>query len=252
MFDSYVRMNSFFGGTQYEKMDLASYPYDPARAQELLKGAGWNRRGTDGILVNDRGERCSFTLTYGSQGLTRHLTVYVEDLKTSGIEMKLRLVDDAKSFKDGLERNYEALLFGMSGSIYPVPEQYLHSSYAKTKNNNNVFAFASEEVDQLIDIYNTNLDFNARLKATDRIEEIIKDEAFYIPFWHAPYVRALYWNNLGHPDDYEPLYASELNDVMTWWFDQDLDEQLQKAIKEKQAIPGVNDVVDVDPHGLMK
>lgn len=252
MYNSYVRMNSFFEGTQYEKKDLVPYLYDQGKAAQYLKMAGWTRRGDDGILLNDKGERCSFTLTYGSETITRHLTVYVEDLKKAGVEMKLRLVDGAKAFEDGLQRNYQALLFSRSGGIYPDPEQFLHSSYASEKNNNNVFGFADPEVDQLIGIYNTNLDFNERLRAMHRIDTIVKEAAFYIPFWHAPYVRGLYWNSLGHPADHEPLYASSLNDSMTYWFDQGLEKELQRAMKENQALPGVNDVIEVDPHGLLK
>ncbi|MBF0105411.1 MAG: ABC transporter substrate-binding protein [Deltaproteobacteria bacterium] len=252
MYNDYTRLNSFFEGTQYANEALPSYPYDPAKADAHLKEAGWLKRGADGILVNDKGERCSFTLTYGSQGLTPHLTVYVEDLKKAGVEMKLRLVDGAKAFKDGLERNFQVMLISMSGEVYPSIEQYLHSDYARTSNNNNFFSFADKEIDSLIAVYNTNLDFNERVKAVHRIDEIVKDEAFYIPFWHAPYLRVLFWNNLRHPDDYEPLYTSSANEYMTYWFDEELDTRLKQAMQEGREIPNVNDKIEVDPHGLLK
>ncbi len=252
MYNAYVRVNSFWGGTEYEKKDLHSYPYSPKKAAEYLKKAGWTGRGPDGILRNARGERCSFILTYGSQGLTRHLTVFVEDLKEAGVEMKLRLVDGAKAFKDGLDKNFQALLFGRVGGIYPSPEQYLHSDYAKTKNNNNVFSFADPEVDRLIDIYSKNLNFRQRLEATHRIEEIVKDEAFYIPFWDGPYVRMLFWNNLGYTDQMEPLYSSVFNDYQTYWYDSEQDKLLQTAKKRKTVIPHVNSQVDFDPHELRR
>ncbi len=252
MYNAYTRMVSFFGGTEYENSKLKSYQYDPVRAKDLLKKAGWTKRGSDGILVNDKGERCSFVLTYGSNGLTRHLSVYKEDLKTAGVEMLFRLVDGAKAFKDGLEKNFQALLFSRSGGLYPSPEQYLHTDYAKVKDNNNVFSFGMKKVDDLMQIYKKELDLEKRKKAMWEIDQIIKEHAFYIPFWTGSFTRVLFWNNLGHIDDYEPLYSSSFNGDWTWWFDKEKDKALKKIKKSKKEIAGVNKTVDLDPHNLGK
>ena len=252
MYDAYVRINSFFGGTEYEKRGLLPYAFDPAKASSLLAEAGYKERGPDGILVNDKKERCSFTLTYGSAATERHLSIYAEDLKAAGVEMNLRLVDEAKAFKDGLDKNFQAIVFSRSSGLYPSPDQYLHSDYAKTDNNNNIFAFADPEVDKLIDVYMKNLDFKARLKAMHRIEDIVKDEAFYLPFWTGPYVRVLFWNAMGYTDEMEPLYSSDFNDSFTYWFDDEKGRTLEQAQKKDTVISGVNDHVDFDPHHVLK
>lgn len=252
MYNAYTRMTSFFGGTEYENPTLKPYPYDPSIAKTLLEKAGWKQRGTDGILIDSKGQRCSFVLTYGSQGLTRHISVYKEDLKKAGVEVTFRLVDGAKAFKDGLDKNFQALLFSRTGGVYPSPEQYLHTDYSKVKNNNNVFSFANPEVDKLIDIYKKELDVEKRKTAMYQIDKIVQDSAFYIPFWRAPFTRVLYWNNLGHIDDYEPLYASSFNSADTWWFDSELDKKLKTAQKTKKTIAGVNVSIDVDAHKINK
>lgn len=252
MHNSYVRQNSFWGGTAYEHPNLSSYPYNPKKAEEYLKKAGWTKRGPDGYLVNSKGERCSFTLTYGSATLGRHISIYVEDLKEAGVEMRLRLVDGAKAFRDGLDKNFQALLFSRSAGIYPSPEQYLHSDYAKTKSNNNVFSFANKKVDKLLEVYKKDLDVKKRMKAMHKIEEIVKEDAFYIPFWSAPFVRVLFWNNLGFIKDMEPRYASGFNEYHTYWFSPEKDKKLKEAMKKKSVMSETNPFVDYDPHHLIK
>src|SRR5207248_11799318 len=43
----------------YEK-DVKQYPYDPAKAKDLLKEAGWTP-GSDGILANAAGDKFTFS-----------------------------------------------------------------------------------------------------------------------------------------------------------------------------------------------
>jgi microcin C transport system substrate-binding protein len=69
MYSAYYRQVSAFTGTEYENHDLVPYGFDPRRAREHLRAAGYAKRGDDGILVNAEGQRAAFTLSYGSKGL---------------------------------------------------------------------------------------------------------------------------------------------------------------------------------------
>jgi microcin C transport system substrate-binding protein len=252
MYGAYERITSFFDGTEYEDPRLSPYPFDAKKAAELLDAAGFRRRGPDGIRVSDQGERCSFTLTYGSAGFERHFSVYAEDLRVAGVEMKLRLVDGSKMFKDRNEKNYEAIFLSSSGGIYPSPGQYLHSDFAAAGNNNNVFAYSNPQVDLLIATYEKDLSFEKRKQAIFCIDKVVRDEAFYLPFWSAPYVRVLYWNNLVHTPEIEPKYSSAFNDYHTWWFSKKRDEELQQAISQKKTLKTVDNAVDHDPHNIKR
>ena len=94
---------------------------------------------------------------------------------------------------------------GSTASFYPDPRQYLHTEFKKTMNNNNIWGFGTPEVDELIEIYEEEPGSrSARGRRCTEIDEIVHDEAFYIPFWAAPYLRLAYWDYVQFPDFYLP------------------------------------------------
>ena len=275
MYGEYFQLVSFFQGSEYANPDVKPYPFDPVLAQEHLERAGyrrpdevrsgsllgsiWNvlrgliftRSNTDDILVNEQGQKASFTLMYGSAGLTRHLTVMQQEFRRAGVEIKLQLLEGGTAFQRGLDRKYEMTLTNRSASFYPVPRQYLHSEGKDTTNNNNIWGFGTEEVDELIEIYERDLDLTARLEAVHRIDEIVHEEAFYIPFWDAPYTRLVYWDYVQFPEFYLPRHNSTLTitDWMVYWIDPEKKAALEEAMARGEAFP-VYPELDKDFYGI--
>ena len=273
MFDEYFRANSFFEGTEYALKSPWPYAFDPAKAREYLARAGYRRpaeiraqswwgrlvgvvRGllfmrsdTDDVLVNERGEKASFTLIYGSKGVERHLTVMQQEFRRAGVDIRLRLLEPGTAFERGLERKYEMTLTGRTAGFYPAVRQYLHTEFKKKTNNNNIWGYGSDEVDELIRIYEEDLSFDARLKAVHRIDEIVREEAFYIPFWSAPYIRVAYWDYLRFPESWLPRRTEQLMDWMVYWIDPKRREQLAEDMRAGKAYP-VDPVLDRDFYGI--
>ena len=275
MFGEYFRQVSFFQGSEYANPDVAPYPFDPVLAQDYLERAGyrrpdeargrgllrgiWNalrgliftRSTADGILVNEQGEKASFTLMYGSAGLTRHLTVMQQEFRRAGVEIKLQLLEGGTAFQRGLDRKYEMTMTARTASYYPVPRQYLHTEFKAATNNNNIWGFGTEEVDELIEIYEEDLDLDARLEAVHRIDEIVHEEAFYIPFWDAPYTRLVYWDYIQFPEFYLPKKNQTLNitDWMVYWIDPDKKAALEQAMASGEAYD-VDPELDKDYYGI--
>ncbi len=164
----------------------------------------FTRSDTDDILVNDKGEKASFTLIYAAKGLERHLTVMQQDFRRAGIDMRLQLLEPGTRSSAALERKFEMVNLGMSGGLYPEPRQYLHTEFKNATNNNDFWGFGTPEVDELIKIYEESLDADARRQAMWTIDQIVHDEAFYIPFWSAPYMRLVYWDYVQFPEFYLP------------------------------------------------
>ena len=275
MFGEYFRQISFFHGTEYANPDIEPYTFDPVLAREYLERAGyrrpdefrnrtllrsiWNaargliftRSNTDDILVNEQGQKASFTLIYGSQGLSRHLTVMQQEFRRAGVDIKLQLLEPGTAFERGLERKYEMTMTNRATGFYPEPRQYVHSEGKATTNNNNIWGFGTDEVDGLIQIYEEDLDPAARLEAMHRIDEIVHEEAFYIPFWDAPYTRLVYWDYVEFPEFYLPRRNQTLNitDWMVYWIDPERRARLEEAMETGEAL-GLDEDLDKDYYGI--
>ena len=273
MFDEYFRQISFFEGTEYANPNLEPYVFDPILARDYLERAGyrrpddirsdglfeslWNvlrgvtftRSDTDAILVNERGEKASFTVIYGQQGLGRHLTVMQQEYRRAGVDMRLQLLEPGTAFERGLERKYEMTLTARAAGLYPVPRQYLHTEFQRETNNNNIWGFGTQEVDDLIQIYEEDLDLEARLDAVHRIDEIVTEEAFYIPFWMAPYIRIVHWDYLQFPEFYLPRRTQSITDWMVYWIDPEKRAALEEAMARGEALPP-DEELDKDYYGI--
>jgi microcin C transport system substrate-binding protein len=273
MYDEYFRQISFFEGTEYSNPKLEPYVFDPILAREYLERAGyrrpdnirsggffeslWNvlsglifsRSDSDAILVNERGEKASFTVIYGQQGLGRHLTVIQQEYRRAGVDMRLQLLEPGTAFERGLERKYEMTLTGRTAGLYPAPRQYLHTEFQRETNNNNIWGFGTEEVDDLIRTYEEDLDFDARLDAVHRIDEIVSEEAFYVPFWMAPYIRIVHWDYLQFPKFYLPRRTQSITDWMVYWIDPERRARLEEVMASGEALP-VDEEIDKDFYGV--
>jgi microcin C transport system substrate-binding protein len=273
MYDEYFRQISFFEGTEYSNPKLEPYVFDPILAREYLERAGyrrpdnirsggffeslWNvlsglifsRSDSDAILVNERGEKASFTVIYGQQGLGRHLTVMQQEYRRAGVDMRLQLLEPGTAFERGLERKYEMTLTGRTAGLYPAPRQYLHTEFQRETNNNNIWGFGTEEVDDLIRTYEEDLDFDARLDAVHRIDEIVSEEAFYVPFWMAPYIRIVHWDYLQFPKFYLPRRTQSITDWMVYWIDPERRARLEEVMASGEALP-VDEEIDKDFYGV--
>lgn len=275
MYGEFSRMTSFFEGTAFANPKLQPYGFNPAKAREHLAKAGyfrpaelrertaWGRlvnavRGllftrtdTDDVLVNERGEKASFTLVYGSKGLERHLTVMQQEFRRAGVDMKLRLLEPGTAFERGLERKYEMTMTNRTSGFFPQPRQYFHTEFQKTTNNNNIWAFGHPEVDTQIGLYEESLDPAVRLAAMHRIDEIVHDEAFYIPFWDSSYLRVAYWDYLRFPANWLPPRTQQITDHMVTWIDPARRAALEQAMRENRALPS-DGGLDKDAYGITR
>jgi len=249
MYSAYFRMVSAFEGMIYENPDLKPYGFDPKKAREHLSLAGFTKRGKDGIFAKEDGTRASFSFTYGSPGLTRHVTVVKQKFKRLGIEMELDLLEGGTAFKKGLERDYQCMLMSRTTNFFPGPHQYFHSDFLPTTNNNNIWAYGTPETDKLIDVYRFDEDADARLKAMHELDAAIQDAAFYIPLWQAPFVRVLHWNDVQFPRGYFPKRFQRIENSQVFWIDTDKEAELMAAKKSGKSLT-VDGVVDVDAYGI--
>jgi microcin C transport system substrate-binding protein len=276
MYNEYFRLKSFFEGTEFADPNLETSEFSSEKARELLARAGYHRpasdsdqslltmvknaaygliftrSNTDDILVNDKGEKASFTLTYAAKGLERHLTVIQQDFRRAGVDMRLQLLEPGTQFERALERKFEMTLLSMTSTLYPEPRQYLGTEFKNAKNNNDFWGFGTPEVDALIKTYEESLDPDARRNAMRKIDQTVHDAGFYIPFWTAPYIRVVYWDYIQFPEFYLPKRTQSFQtDWMVYWIDPAKKAALQAAMREGKAYP-VDTDLDKDYYGVRK
>jgi peptide/nickel transport system substrate-binding protein len=143
------------GSSGYEAIDARTtrYPYDPNRAAALAAELGW-RKGTDGLLRNDRGAsyELPFGTTTGNQEREELQTVVADNWRTAGFDVRIQNVPlSIQSAEDYLFPTTD--LSGVATDFESnIPR--LHGRYMKSPQNprgSNVWGYDNAEVNALMD-----------------------------------------------------------------------------------------------------
>jgi len=186
--DSYVRP------TDPWRRDVESaipqYPYDPARAQQLLAQAGWVR-GPDGALVhNQTGDRFEGEVwaRQAAGGIEREPTIVADQWNSLGTKLTPYVVPAARED----DREYQALLptIIISGNLGPDSwyTDRLHSQFIASAENRwsgrNKLGYTNPRADTLIDQLQVAIDPGKRAAAHRQLlQEVIGDLAFFPLYW---------------------------------------------------------------------
>ncbi len=246
----YDRMNTVADG--YDDMthpDIRARPFDPGRAMEYFAKAGFTRRGPDGILVNDRGQRLSFTITTGQQVFRGILSILREEARKAGLELQSEILDASANWLKVQEKNHEIAFSGLNVSVerYPRFWETYHSSNAYldaflpdgTPNperklrtqTNNMEAVALWELDQLIERYDESDSIDEMRDLTHRMAEILHEHASFVPGFVAPQLRLAHWRWVRWPDDFNARFARDTGEFYLHWIDEDIRSETQMAMK---------------------
>ena len=236
-YNEYGMMNSLYSGTIYENIKNNSFSYNPQKAIELLEEVGFTSRNGDGWLVHEEtGKILSFEI--GIQKTSEYMVTPVQQMmKEYGIDMQIKFVDYNTMIKNVNARNFSVCMLAYSGLIYPNPEGSLRSSLADMNDNNNVWGFKSERVDELLDEYDICFDQSRRIEIIQEIDGIFNDEhpiAFSIV---RNYSRMMWWDKFGYPHWMLSRYVGEYWDAFYyWWIDEEAQEQLTDAMEDGRKL----------------
>ena len=195
----YQRMNSYSTGFgDFTDKTIKARPFDLKKADEYFKKAGWTKRGPDGIRVKD-GKRLSLTVTYGSDIYTPQLVVLKEEFKRAGLELVLRKMDGAASFKSALEKKHDIWWGALGGGDFPQYWGTLHSVNAHKAQTNNLTNTDDPEMDKLIEAFRSAMTTEERVRLSQQIQRLIHQQSAWIPRLIAPYGRVGYWRWIKMP-----------------------------------------------------
>ena len=239
-FNEYLTMYSYFPGSMYENPTNEKIDFNPEKARTLLAEAGWKERNDQGLLVKD-GQPFVITVLYYNKVFERNLTIFQEDLKREGIELKLKLLDWSAMLKLIDERNYDMAYLGWSGMLFPNPEPDYHSKYADIDQTNNITGIKNPRIDEILGKYPEMFDLDERIKALQELDGLVYKEHPYLLGWYAPFSRMLYWDRFGMPESYFTRTGDYTDILSLWWYDKEKDTKLKEAMKNDTLLP-VGDV----------
>lgn len=249
MFNAYTRKHLFFETlAPYRHPTLKTWEFDIDKANKLLDEAGWTEFNEQGVRTKN-GKPLRLVMNYGSKSFTRVMTIYKEAAKKAGIDIQLKAMDGATSWKTNREKKHQLTILSMGVGVYPAPKQYLHSSFKKPETNN-FFMLGDKEVDRLIDIFENSDVEQERVNAILKLEELLREKAILIPFFKGDFIRLLWWRQLQMPK--ERIHKAEVGNMFplhdSWWFSKEEKKKLKqykKARKSFERLP-----VDYDPYNV--
>jgi len=237
-YNEYSMMNSLYSGTVYENLNNNSFEYNPQEAIKLLREAGYTSRNSDGWLVQEETNKIlSFEIPI--QKTSAYMVTPVQQmLKEYGIDMQIKFMDYNTTIKNVNARNFNVCMLAYSGLVFPNPESSLRSDLADQNDNNNVWGFKNERVDELLDEYDICFDQKRRIEIIQEIDGIFGEEhpiAFSIA---RNYSRMMWWDKFGYPEWMLSRYVGEYWDaIYYWWIDDEKVKQLNDAMANDKKLP---------------
>lgn len=236
MFNEYFLLNSYYPdlypNNQNPKAPLLKF--DPEKARQLFAEAGW-KVGKSGILTKDGKPFELVILNHGDD--LPHLTIFLEDLKSVGVQARIEKVSQATFTKRVDEHDFDLVWRNWGASRLRDPEAMWSSKTAEDIATQNVSGVKDPEIDRLIESQKLEMDLGKRNEILRKIDDRLTQIMPYILLWQSDHNRLLYWNRFGTPDYILDKYNREDAAIPYWWFDADKSRALNEAMKSGKDLP---------------
>ncbi|WP_456273142.1 ABC transporter substrate-binding protein [Bacillus sp. AK031] len=198
---------------KYYTDDVKSYEFDPEKAKELLKEAGWEDTDGDGILDKD-GEKFSFDFDVALQGDLEQIAVLTQQyLKDIGMDVKLNTLEwNAMIQKNVIDRDFDMIVNWWS---YPSdPDVYAQYHSSNAGKGNNLPGYKNEELDKLLEAGQATSDPAERVEIYKQAQEHMAENLPYIYLWYPQELSVRSKRLQGVPDIY---FGGTLHYINEWW-----------------------------------
>jgi len=165
----------------------AAYKLDLDKVTSLMEGDGW-AKGSDGIWAK-AGQKAAFTLSTTEGNKRREITAQVvqQELKTAGFSMKVNFRPAGDLFGQDLPGgNYDAALYasGLTALVPGLCTQFCSKNIPGPSNGNSGQDWTRTnvpELDQQLEIVDTNLDPAAEMAAAKKGDQIMAANQVTLP-----------------------------------------------------------------------
>ena len=164
--------------SEYADPDVKPIEFAPKQARALLRSAGWKDEDKDGLLekiIEGKKTGFSFSVFFSPSGVEKILSFYQEELKSAGIQMKLKRLDRAAYTRMIEDRNFEAIYTGQGNPMDIYPKAAWHSESAG-KGGSNYISYSSPLADFLIGKGRRQTDKKERIKTFRKLYRVIAED----------------------------------------------------------------------------
>lgn len=165
---------------EYADHEVLPLLFDPKKASELLKQAGWKDSDQDGILdkeIDGKKVDFKFSVLIAARDWEKYMTIYQSDLQKAGIKLDIVQQDWPLFVKNLDSQNFDAYIIGRGfpGVIDFDPLAEWHSSQDR-KNGNNPIGFRNARADKLLEKAQVEFDRKKRIKLLAEVYRIAAEE----------------------------------------------------------------------------
>jgi len=156
--------------------NIEKFPFDPARATQILDEAGW-LAADNNLRKNEDDEVLSLTLTTANTPeLTKAAEIIQQSWQNIGIQVELKIVDTAAIQGSIISpRKFDVLLFGEIVGLDPDPYPFWHSSQISAQGLN-LSNFKHQEADQVLEEARETPDLNKKAEKYIHFQNILVAE----------------------------------------------------------------------------
>jgi microcin C transport system substrate-binding protein len=237
---------------------MTARTFDPVKAREYFSAAGFTTQGPDGVLRNAAGQRLSFNLTTYLATVRDVMSILKTEALKAGLELNLEVLDQTTGWKKVQEKNHEIALIALSRSpeLFPRYWEMHHGSNAYedayigpdgkpvgkyslgTPNpepkkiraqTNNMTEIFIPELDRLIEAYDQTETLDQLKPLAAQIEQMIHNDASWVPGWAIPFYRVAYWRWVKWPKDFNVMISRNAEEYFVHWIDEDVKEETLAA-----------------------
>jgi len=216
-------------------------PYSIDKALEHFAKAGFTQRGSDGILVDEKGQRLSFTVTTGDPSMRDVLTILRQEAAKAGLELNIEILDETTADKKINEKHHQIAFTGFGTSVpierYPRYWDFYDSSNANKPQTNNLTNTADPATDKLIAVYDKAQSMDEIRRLAQQLEQRVYDNAAFIPAFKMPFYRSGFWRWIKWPKDFNVRFSDGAGQYGLEWIDEAAKKETLDARNNGQAFP---------------
>ncbi len=158
--------------------DARQYEYNPAKAEDLLEQAGWER-GPDGVRAKD-GVRLEFSMTTisGFKAREDFQEIAKQEWEAIGAAVSIKNLE-GPSFGSAIENiDFDIIIFAWTGGFDPDSKALWHSSQIpdETGEGQNIVGYKNERVDELLVAGVREVDMAKRKEMYMEVQQILSEE----------------------------------------------------------------------------